>query len=94
MYIRNVVCAKDKLIVAQNTTIIVIGMELLRPLASIIIPNRNPPTAIPIHNLIIRKIYCKSFQIYIYILIYHKHIRKLRNNGTVFVIELKSHDPE
>lgn len=69
MYIRNVVCAKDKLIVAQNTTIIVTGMEPLRPLASIIIPNRNPPTAIPIHNLIIRKIYCKSFQIYVYIYI-------------------------
>lgn len=93
MYIKNVVCAKDKLIVAQNTTIIVTGMEPLRPLASIIIPNRNPPTAIPIHNLIIRKIY-RQVVSNIYILIYYKHIKKFRNNGIVFSIELKSHDLE
>lgn len=79
MYIKNVVCAKDKLIVAQNTTIIVTGMEPLRPLASIIIPNRNPPTAIPIHNLIIKKYTINHFKyvcICIYILIYHKILCK------------------
>lgn len=56
-YIRKVVCAKDKLIVAQNTAIIVAGIDPLRPLASIIIPNTNAPTAIPIHNLIFIKYY-------------------------------------
>lgn len=47
-FIRKTVCAKDKLIVAQKTMIMVIGIEIFRPFASIIIPNRNAPIAIPI----------------------------------------------
>lgn len=48
-FIRNFVCAKDRLIEAQNIMPIVTGINFLRPKVSDIDPSRNAPTAIPIN---------------------------------------------
>lgn len=46
-FIKNLVWAKERVAEAQNTMLIVIGIDFLRPAMSDIVPNRKAPTAIP-----------------------------------------------
>lgn len=51
MFIRKALCAKDKIIEAQNIMTMVTGIDPLRPFASIIIPNKNAPKVVPIWKM-------------------------------------------
>lgn len=46
-FIKKLAWAKERVAEAQNTIPKVIGIELLRPVTSDIVPNRKAPTAIP-----------------------------------------------
>lgn len=51
-FITKVDCAKDKVMLAQKMVIIVTGIAVFRPYASIHNPTKNAPIAIPTGNLI------------------------------------------